>query len=53
MAEGDVLGVIEAMKMELALRAPHSGAVTSVAARAGDRVALGARLFVVTKDAED
>ncbi len=46
-AEGDVLGVMEAMKMELSLRAPLDGVVTSVGAGAGDQVALGATLFVV------
>jgi 3-methylcrotonyl-CoA carboxylase alpha subunit/acetyl-CoA/propionyl-CoA carboxylase biotin carboxyl carrier protein len=48
--EGDVLGVIEAMKMELTLRAPHAGTVTSVGAHVGDQVALGALLFQVTGD---
>ncbi|MEQ4500071.1 biotin/lipoyl-containing protein, partial [Nocardioides kribbensis] len=46
-AEGDVLGVVEAMKMELALRAPFAGTVTEVDAVAGRQVALGATLFVV------
>jgi 3-methylcrotonyl-CoA carboxylase alpha subunit/acetyl-CoA/propionyl-CoA carboxylase biotin carboxyl carrier protein len=45
--EGDVLGVLEAMKMELALTAPLDGTVTSVRAAAGEQVALGATLFVV------
>ncbi len=45
--EGQVLGVLEAMKMELALKAPFAGTVTDVGARAGEQVALGARLFVV------
>ena len=45
--EGDVLGVMEAMKMELSLRAPVAGTVTTVAAAVGDQVALGATLFVV------
>jgi acetyl-CoA/propionyl-CoA carboxylase, biotin carboxylase, biotin carboxyl carrier protein len=45
--EGDVLGVLEAMKMELALTAPLDGTVTSVGAAAGEQVALGATLFVV------
>ncbi|WP_310961657.1 acetyl/propionyl/methylcrotonyl-CoA carboxylase subunit alpha [Nocardioides terrisoli] len=45
--EGDVLGVLEAMKMELSLRAPHDGVVTRVAATVGEQVALGAVLFVV------
>ncbi|WP_370288429.1 biotin carboxylase N-terminal domain-containing protein [Nocardioides sp.] len=46
-AEGDVLGVVEAMKMELALRAPHAGTVGTVDAAAGDQVVLGAVLFTV------
>jgi acetyl/propionyl-CoA carboxylase alpha subunit len=50
--EGDVLGVIEAMKMELALRAPHAGTVTAVNAATGDQVALGARLFEVALDSD-
>ncbi|WP_246336201.1 acetyl/propionyl/methylcrotonyl-CoA carboxylase subunit alpha [Flexivirga oryzae] len=45
---GDVLGVMEAMKMELTLKAPHDGTVGSVTARVGNQVALGARLFEVT-----
>jgi acetyl/propionyl-CoA carboxylase alpha subunit len=47
-AAGDVLGVLEAMKMELSLTAPVAGTVTSVGASAGDQVALGAVLFEVT-----
>lgn len=46
-AEGETLGVMEAMKMELALRAPFAGTVTSVGAAAGDLVKLGAALFTV------
>ncbi len=42
-----VLGVLEAMKMELALKAPFAGAVASVAAELGGQVPLGATLFVV------
>ncbi len=45
--EGDVLVVVEAMKMELALRAPMAGTVASVAAVVGEQVALGAVLVVV------
>jgi acetyl-CoA/propionyl-CoA carboxylase, biotin carboxylase, biotin carboxyl carrier protein len=45
--EGDVLGVIEAMKMEHALRAPFDGVVAEVAVATGATVALGARLFTV------
>jgi len=44
---GDTLGVLEAMKMELALKAPHDGTVTTVDASAGQQVALGETLFVV------
>ncbi|MFC7358969.1 acetyl/propionyl/methylcrotonyl-CoA carboxylase subunit alpha [Nocardioides astragali] len=47
-AEGETLGVMEAMKMELALKAPFAGTVTSVGATAGEQVKLGASLFVVT-----
>jgi biotin carboxyl carrier protein len=45
--EGQVLAVVEAMKMELSLRAPFEGTVTSVAVRAGQQVALGAAIVVV------
>jgi acetyl-CoA/propionyl-CoA carboxylase, biotin carboxylase, biotin carboxyl carrier protein len=46
-ADGETLAVMEAMKMELALKAPFDGTVTEAAAVAGAQVALGARLFVV------
>ena len=45
--EGTVLGVLEAMKMELALKAPYDGVVTLVGAAVGDRVDLGQALFEV------
>jgi len=45
--EGQVLGAMEAMKMELALAAPFAGRVAKVAATAGEQVALGATLFEV------
>ena len=51
-AEGETLGVMEAMKMELALKAPFAGTVTSVGAATGDLVKLGAALFVVEALAE-
>lgn len=44
---GDVLGVVEAMKMELALRAPYDGTVSHVDAVAGTQVGLGHVLFTV------
>ena len=46
-AEGETLGVMEAMKMELALKSPFAGTVTTVGAATGDLVKLGATLFVV------
>jgi biotin carboxyl carrier protein len=45
--EGETLGVMEAMKMELALKAPFAGTVTAVGAAVGDLVRLGAVLFTV------
>jgi acetyl-CoA/propionyl-CoA carboxylase biotin carboxyl carrier protein len=52
-AEGEVLGVLEAMKMELALKAPYAGTVALVGAKVGDQVALGAKLFSVEAHAVD
>jgi hypothetical protein len=49
-AEGETLGVMEAMKMELALKAPFAGRVTAVGATVGDLVKLGAVLFTVEAD---
>jgi biotin carboxyl carrier protein len=51
--EGDVLGVLEAMKMELVLKAPFAGTVSDVDAETGDQVALGATLFQVEPLAEE
>ncbi|WP_229052311.1 biotin carboxylase N-terminal domain-containing protein [Aeromicrobium sp. Leaf350] len=51
--EGEVLGRIEAMKMELALQAPYAGTVSHVGAAAGDQVSLGALLFQVDAADED
>ena len=45
--EGQRLGVLEAMKMELALRAPFAGTVTAVGASTGDQVQLKHVLFEV------
>lgn len=45
--EGQRLGVLEAMKMELALKAPFAGTVTAVGAATGDQVQLKDLLFEV------
>jgi 3-methylcrotonyl-CoA carboxylase alpha subunit/acetyl-CoA/propionyl-CoA carboxylase biotin carboxyl carrier protein len=46
-AAGDRLGVLEAMKMEVALTAPFAGRVTQVGAGVGDQVSLKQLLFEV------
>ncbi len=46
-AEGDTLGIMEAMKMELRLKAPFAGLVAQVTAEVGQRVGQGETLFVV------
>jgi acetyl-CoA/propionyl-CoA carboxylase biotin carboxyl carrier protein len=51
--EGQVLGVLEAMKMELSLKAPFAGTVTTVGAHLGRQVALGDTLFVVEAGVEE
>ena len=44
---GQQLGVVEAMKMELALLAPYDGVVAHVGASAGDQVPIKHLLFTV------
>jgi acetyl-CoA/propionyl-CoA carboxylase, biotin carboxylase, biotin carboxyl carrier protein len=51
--EGQVLGMMEAMKMELSLKAPFAGTVTAVEVDTGQQVALGATLFVVSTGPTD
>ena len=51
-AEGDTLMVLEAMKMEHAIRAPRDGVVSLVNVVDGDQVVGGAILAVVTSSAE-
>jgi len=46
-AQGAVLVVLEAMKMEHAVRSPHDGTVTAVLVAEGDQVDGGAVLVVV------
>ena len=45
----DVLVVLEAMKMEYRLTAPHDGAVATVACEPGQLVDLGATLVTLTQ----
>jgi acetyl-CoA/propionyl-CoA carboxylase biotin carboxyl carrier protein len=46
--EGDVLLVLESMKMELSIAAPHDGIVAGLTLAPGDRVELGQPLVAVT-----
>jgi len=46
-ASGDVVVVLEAMKMETEVRSPSSGRVTDVRVKEGDAVGLGAALLVL------
>ena len=48
--EGQVLVVIEAMKMEHRLKSPHSGAVVDIRHVAGDQIEAGTVLIVVEED---
>lgn len=48
--KGDVLAVMEAMKMEHALEAPRDGVVESLGAAAGDQLAEGAVIVALTAE---
>jgi acetyl-CoA/propionyl-CoA carboxylase biotin carboxyl carrier protein len=52
-AEGDVLVLMESMKMELSITAPHAGTVAGLDVRPGDRVALKQPLLAVIADGEE
>jgi acetyl-CoA/propionyl-CoA carboxylase, biotin carboxylase, biotin carboxyl carrier protein len=49
-AAGDVLLVLESMKMELAVSAPHGGQVHGLSLAVGDRVDRGQPLVAVTRE---
>jgi acetyl/propionyl-CoA carboxylase alpha subunit len=44
-SRGAALGVLEAMKMELTLKAPFTGRVAEVGGKAGEQITMGALLF--------
>ena len=50
---GQRLGAVEAMKMELALIAPHAGRVTMIGAAVGDQVAMGHVIVRVDEHEEE
>ena len=45
--EGDVLFILEAMKMETEIRTSKAGTVTSVTAKEGDSVSVGDTLLTL------
>jgi oxaloacetate decarboxylase alpha subunit len=45
--EGDVIIILEAMKMETEVRAPRAGLVGSVSVKEGDAVAVGDTLITL------
>jgi acetyl/propionyl-CoA carboxylase alpha subunit/acetyl-CoA carboxylase carboxyltransferase component len=51
-AEGDVVAVVESMKLETALRAPVAGRVTEVIADVNTQVESGAKLVRIEQDPE-
>ena len=50
---GQMLGVLEAMKMEIGFEAPVSGVVTEVRALKGQQIAAGDVLVVIDPDSDD
>lgn len=46
-AEGDVIMVLEAMKMEIEVKAPKAGTIQSIAVAQGDKVVTGQALAVI------
>ena len=52
-SEGDLLILLESMKMELQITAPNDGEVAGLSLAVGDQVGLGQALVAVTPDTED
>ncbi|HVO54199.1 MAG TPA: biotin carboxylase N-terminal domain-containing protein [Solirubrobacterales bacterium] len=52
-AEGDVLVVLESMKMELQVQSPRDGTVAEVAVAAGDQIARGQVLVALASEEEE
>ena len=46
-AAGDVIVILEAMKMETEVRVPNAGTVVSVSVKVGDSVSVGVTLISV------
>lgn len=51
-AEGDVLMILEAMKMEIQITATQAGTVTEIKRQAGSQVSMGDRLVVISGEAD-
>lgn len=51
--EGDLLVVVESMKMEMAVHAPASGTVSEIRCAEGRAVSLGQTLVVLSEDVEE
>ena len=49
-AAGDVVVIVESMKMEMSIVAPHDGLITEIRCTEGKPVALGQTLLVMTAD---
>jgi 3-methylcrotonyl-CoA carboxylase alpha subunit len=52
-SKGETLVVLEAMKMEIAMAAPHDGVVKSVACEVGDMAIEGAELVTILRKDEE
>jgi biotin carboxyl carrier protein len=50
---GDVLVILESMKMELVIAAPTDGMVSGITLRPGDRVELGQALVAIASIEDD